>query len=225
MSSKQDIMLLYSIADRGKGVLLLEELKKRGIKNHFQCLGVGTATSDMMDILGLGTSEKDLIVSLGLRGLAEKFVDEVSSSLEHVGRGRGLIMLIPLNAVSNLAAVILQKQAGGYTMDKQVLSGDTSSTRSLILLAVNAGFTDEVMAAARSAGATGGTVIRGRLAGVEDLALDFGIDLGTERELITILSAEETRDRILQTVNEQYGLRTKAQGIVLSVPVEKAFKL
>ena len=218
MSRPTDIMLLFSIADRGRGVLLLEELKKRGIKNHFQCTGVGTATSDMMDILGLGTSEKDVIISFGMRGQAERFVDEVSSSLEHVGRGRGLIMLIPLNA-------ILQKQAGGAPMDRQIVDGNTSSPRSLIMIAVNAGFTDEVMTLARTVGATGGTVVRGRLAGVEELASQFGIELAAERELITILSAEETRDKILQAVNETYGLRSPAQGIICSVPVERAFKL
>ncbi len=225
MSRPTDIMLLFSIADRGRGILLLEELKKRGIKNHFQCTGVGTATSDMMDILGLGTSEKDVIISFGMRGQAERFVDEVSSSLEHVGRGRGLIMLIPLNAISALASAILQKQAGGAPMDRQIVDGNTSSPRSLIMIAVNAGFTDEVMTLARTVGATGGTVVRGRLAGVEELASQFGIELAAERELITILSAEETRDKILQAVNETYGLRSPAQGIICSVPVERAFKL
>lgn len=225
-----DIMLLYSIADRGKGQLLLDELKKRGIRNHFIALGTGTATSEMMDIIGLGTSEKDLIISFGLRGQTERFVQEVSGSIDHIGRGRGIIMLIPILAIGKLAATILQKQAGRFNMaggeekaNETVQSG--SVKRSLVLIAVNAGYTEDVMAVARKAGATGGTVIRGRLAGTEDLMQQFGINLSRERELLTILAAEDVLDDILQSVNTQYGLRSKAQGIVFAVPVEKAFKI
>ena len=225
MGNEMDIMLLFSIADRGKGGLLLKELSKRGIKNHFQCLGVGTATSDMMDILGLGTSEKDLIISFTVRALAERFVSEVAGSIEDVGRGRGLIMLIPLNAVGRVMAVLLQKQSGGYLMDKDTFSEGNTSPRSLIMMAVNAGYTDEVMQTARAAGATGGTVIRGRLSGIEELALEYGVELEPERELITILTTEEGRDKILSAVGEKFGLRSKAQGILCSVPVERAFKL
>ncbi|MBO4889260.1 MAG: hypothetical protein J5589_13255 [Firmicutes bacterium] len=225
MPDQQDIMLLYSITDRGKGPLLLEELKKRGIRNHFICLGIGTATSDMMDIIGLGTSDKDLIFSFGLRVQAERFVEEVAGSIDQIGRGRGIIMLIPLNSISKLTATILQKQAGGITMDRDTLSAESKSRRSLILIAVNAGYTDDVMQAARKAGATGGTLIKGRLTGVEELALEFGVELEQERELITILASEEHRDDILNTVNSSFGLRSKAQGIVCSIPVEKAFKI
>ena len=204
----------------------------------------------MMDIIGLGTSEKDLILSFGLRGQTERFVREVAGSIDHIGRGRGIIMLVPLNAIGTLAATILQKQAGRFSMDaskeKTKRTSEASEgaqaaeqrdkgasleapgsgvKRSLILIAVNAGYTEEVMAVARKAGATGGTVIRGRLAGTEDLMQQFGINLSRERELLTILAAEDVLDDILQAVNGQYGLRSKAQGIVFAVPVEKAFKI
>ena len=35
----------------------------------------------------------------------------------------------------------------------------------------------------------------------------------------------EQLDGILNAVNSQYGLRSKAQGIVCAIPVERAFKI
>ena len=58
-------MLLLSIVERDKGKKLIEELKRSDVPVNFQCVGYGTAPTEMMDIFGLGTKDKDIILSLG----------------------------------------------------------------------------------------------------------------------------------------------------------------
>ena len=96
---------------------------------------------------------------------------------------------------------------------------------SLVLIAVNQGYTDAVMQAARQAGATGGTIIRARLA-ADDTAEQFhGFNLSSEKEIVAILTADTIKESVMNAVNSQFGLKSEAQGMVLSLPVDKAFKI
>ncbi|MBQ4103650.1 MAG: hypothetical protein IJC90_04220 [Clostridia bacterium] len=51
------------------------------------------------------------------------------------------------------------------------------------------------------------------------------MELDEERESIIILAPADVSARILEDVNEKYGLRSKARGILCAVPVEKAYKI
>lgn len=93
---------------------------------------------------------------------------------------------------------------------------------SLILITVNQGYTDGVMQTARKAGATGGTVIRARMAGAEQL---LDPQLSEEKEIIAILAPDSVRNQIMEEVNKEYGMRSEAKGVVCSVPVDKALKI
>ncbi|MBR2876705.1 MAG: hypothetical protein IKC01_06175 [Clostridia bacterium] len=51
------------------------------------------------------------------------------------------------------------------------------------------------------------------------------IEVEEERECIVILAPSDVSTRILEDVNEKYGLRSEARGILCAVPVEKAYKI
>ena len=51
------------------------------------------------------------------------------------------------------------------------------------------------------------------------------MELQEERESIIILAPADVSARILEDVNEKYGLRSEARGILCAVPVEKAYKI
>ena len=94
-----------------------------------------------------------------------------------------------------------------------------------IIISVNQGYSDQVMQTAKKAGATGGTVIRGRMAGAEKLAQFGDLDVQDEKEIIMILAPVNISDQILGDINQEYGMKTPAQGMVCALPVEKAFKI
>jgi ABC-type Zn uptake system ZnuABC Zn-binding protein ZnuA len=95
----------------------------------------------------------------------------------------------------------------------------------LVLISVNEGYADQVMQTAKRAGATGGTIIRARMAGAEQLDQIMDTVVSEEKEIIAIFSPENVSAKIMEDVNEEFGLRTKAAGTVCAVPVEKAFKV
>lgn len=103
---------------------------------------------------------------------------------------------------------------------------DNQQKTSMILVTVNQGCTGAVMDTARKAGARGGTIIRGRWAGDESFAQSYGITtLREEKELIFIVVPAELRNKIMDAVNREHGLRTESGAMVSAVGVEQLVHL
>lgn len=91
----------------------------------------------------------------------------------------------------------------------------------LIVTIVNRGFADEVMDAAREAGATGGTVLYARGTGTREAEKFFGITIQPEKEVVLILAHKEQRNAIMKAVCRDVGLNTAGHGISFSLPVDE----
>lgn len=89
----------------------------------------------------------------------------------------------------------------------------------LILVLVNAGYTDQVMDAARKEGARGGTILHARGTATKEMQSKYGIIITPEKELVLILVSKDIKDNILKAVYESAGLQTDGQGIAFSLPV------
>ncbi len=219
--------ILLSILERGKGKPFMEMLNGKDIRFHLQTVGTGTAPSEMMDIFGLGTNDKDIVVSFATESAVTGFVNEYSQGLRAVSGYRGLTMVTRLSAINRVAAEIISRTSWNQENIEKGVNTMTKSDHKhrLVLISVNQGYTDEVMQAAKQAGATGGTVIRGRLADAEKLEQFLEGKMEQEKDIIAILVPDSICGEIMETVNTAFGMNTPAQGIVCAVPVEKAFKI
>ena len=218
------IMMLFSIIQRGKGVQYIKMLKDKGLFLNYQCVGEGTASSEMMDILGLGNNDKDIMLSFGTFGAIDKLCGEFSKLLGSSTRYGGIAMVISTSAFSRISAEIIKRNS------KDIEKGNGSNMHSgfnysLILISVNRGYTDAVMQTAKKAGATGGTIIKARLAEAQEIEAYANTVLNDEKEIVTILAPNSIRNQILEDVNNEFGLKSEAQGTVLSIPVDKVFKI
>ena len=115
---------------------------------------------------------------------------------------------MPLTGLNNVVATVLERQGdaenrGGNDMDANVAN-------SLILVMVNQGNTDEVMNTARAAGARGGTIIRSRFMGVEELDGLYESMQEGEKEIIAMVVPTTQRNTIMETINKKHGLKTEA---------------
>ncbi|MBO5287478.1 MAG: hypothetical protein J6B34_05075 [Clostridia bacterium] len=223
-NSPDRIVMLLSIFQRGKGAQYLKMMKENQLVLHYQCVGSGTASSEMMNILGLGTSDKDIMLSFATYQAAERLAGELGKLVGSSRSFNGISMIISTSAFSRISAEIIKRNTDN------TLKGDSENMQSeykysLILISVNRGFTDSVMQTAKKAGATGGTVIKARLAEGQIVEAYANTKLDEEKEIITILAPDSVRNQILEDVNREFGLKTEAQGVVLAVPVDKAFKI
>lgn len=95
----------------------------------------------------------------------------------------------------------------------------------MIYCIVNAGFTDDVMDAARECGASGGTVISARGTANQEAEKLFDITIQPEKEIVMILAPLEIKDTILHALYKKVGLDTPGQGIAFSMPVDSVVGL
>ena len=90
----------------------------------------------------------------------------------------------------------------------------------LVVVMANRGCIDLVMNAARSAGATGGTVIHARGNGYHGVQTFFGVTLAEERDIFFIVTPADKRVGIMQAVLHEAGLHSPAKATVFSMPIQ-----
>ncbi len=95
----------------------------------------------------------------------------------------------------------------------------------MIVCIVNAGFSDTVMAAAKAAGATGGTVIKARGTASVEAEKYYNITISPEKEMVMILVTSEKKNDILHAVYQSAGLNTDGNGIAFALPVDEVVGL
>ena len=217
--------LMVSIVERGKGAAMLRLYRSRHVVIHFQCPGTGTATSEIMDILGLGSSEKDVLLSLTSDGIAGRLLYELDNDLRGSTGTSGLVFTVPVTGLSNLVASLITYQTENLKHGNGGLSSMERTENSLILAVCNLGCTDDVMDTAKKAGARGGTVIKARLAGLEELEQAYDMHLTDEKEIVAIVVPTDQRSTIMDAVNAEHGLRSEAQTLLCSVPIEHIIRL
>ncbi len=95
----------------------------------------------------------------------------------------------------------------------------------LIVCIVNAGFSEQVMDAARSVGAGGGTVIHAKGTANKEAEALFRITVQPEKEMVMILVAQKLKEDVLHALYKSVGLNTPGQGIAFSLPVDEVVGL
>ena len=146
------LKLMVTITDRPKGEVAARVCAGMGLQFHLGLLGRGTASSEVLDFLGLGETDKAVILSLVPEPLIAAAKAELTRVLQLRYPGKGILFTMPLSGVSRRAAVCLSRPAeqkeGGEPMGE-------GWKYELIVASVEQGSTDQVMEAARSAGAAG----------------------------------------------------------------------
>lgn len=95
----------------------------------------------------------------------------------------------------------------------------------LVVCIVNAGFSQNVMEAARAAGAKGGTILRARGSANPEAEEFFNIKIQPDKELVMILVPKQIKDEVIRTVYKEAGLGEEANGIAFSLPVNRTTTL
>jgi len=94
-------------------------------------------------------------------------------------------------------------------------------TTSLIVTIVRKGWGTTVMEAAVKAGASGGTVLFGRGAGINEQERLFGMAIEPEKEIILTVTPSAMVDQILPAIVAAADLEEPGRGIAFVVPVDK----
>lgn len=208
---RADLMIV--ITDRSRGGDFAAWFQAQGATLILSALGQGTAATEVLDYLGLEATEKAVLLLAAPR--SRRLVRRAARELWLDVPGRGILMAVPISSVGGA-------RARDYLLSWQAEEEDDMErdiTHELIVVIANRGHTDQVMDAARSAGAAGGTTIHAKGTGTELARKFLGVSLAAEKEIVFILAREADRKPIMKAVMTQTGMHTKAQAVTFSLPV------
>lgn len=178
----------------------------------------GTAVKSMLELLGIDSSERRVMMNIADGDKTKALIAKMKHSI-HLGvPGHGIVLAVPIKSIG-----------GGKTVE--YLNSDGKSAKysppaqylnELIIAIANVGHTDDVMNAARAAGARGGTVIHAKGTGVNNVQKFMSVSIADEKEIILIVSPAAAKSEIMRSILKKAGPDTESGAIVFSLPVSEA---
>ncbi len=211
------IHLLVCITERWLTQECEEILQKNGVHMILSTPAEGTASSAMLEYLGMDRTEKALLLAPITEAAARPVVKAFHKLHRLRSRNNGITAMIPMSSVGG--ATVMRYMVQDQNQEEKDLKPMEKQAAELIIAISNSGYTDEVMEAARSAGARGGTVVHAKTADMKYAEQFFGVSISTEKAMVMIISTPEDKHAIMQAIMEQAGVATKARSIVFSIPV------
>jgi hypothetical protein len=219
------LKFMVFILDWSKSADITEILEESRVRFHFICKGRGTASSEVLDLLGIGRTDKAVVICLEQNVMIPVLLKRAGKKLGLHNPGAGIAFTVPLTGINKPILQVfkdsIHKNIQADEMAPKKKEKNMSEKKhDLIVIVVNQGYSDELMTAARDAGASGGTIINARGLAHKGPVKFFGVSVQDEKEIITILTNRTKKIAIMQAVSQAFGITSKAQGIVFSLPAE-----
>ncbi len=205
--------LLICIVPHDKGDMVSQVTRTAGAPGGTLILGRGTARNQWLDLLGLADTRKELLYTLVPADQLPVIQDSLREKCNLQKKGFGIMFSMDVQSFMHAS--------DSATYDSQVKEGTQmeNATHTLISVIVNSGYAGEAMAAARKAGAFGGTIVNARGTVRAEDADFFGINIVPEKEMLLILAEKEKAQPLIDAIKTEPYLQEKGSGIMFCMPV------
>jgi len=210
--------LLISFMDRRRGDQMVAVSKAAGARGGTIAPGRALAESRFLQMLSLADVDQDVVFTIMGQETEAVLAAIMSAAQKDPKKLGGLAILLDVSGM--LFRVPGQDREDNTESESQMKSGFQ-----LITVIVNHGYADDVMAAARGAGAKGGTILTARGTGTEEDVKFFGICLVPEKEMLMIVAETDTVPAILEAVNSVPNIRQPGGGVVYHMNIERFMPL
>ena len=109
--TQERIKMIVSIVGHGQSKSVIRFYEKNQVRFHYRCLGRGTASSELLDVLGLGGTEREIVFSLAAGSIAGQLMCKLRDGGGESVHAKGIAFMMPLSAISNLPGIPLLKEA------------------------------------------------------------------------------------------------------------------
>lgn len=161
----------------------MKMFRKGNVPVQYNWNAVGTASSEMIDVLGLGSPDKSIIISFLPKLFADEMLKKLKKELRLGTVNSGIAFTMPLSGANNLVLRMLEQlnSEEAENLERKGHLNMSDIKYSLIAAVVNRGYSEKVMEAARAAGASGGTIVPSRRIGNEQAMGFWGMGIQNER--------------------------------------------
>ena len=140
------------------------------------------------------------MISLARGPRTAVLLDRLTLELNLTRPGRGIAFALPLTGITAAANRQIQSATVSVEMqnNREVPAMAESIRYELIVSIIEHGTADEIMAAAKTAGATGGTVLKARGLRAAEVEKFLNITIQPEKDLVLILARADQRQGIMK---------------------------
>lgn len=208
--------LVVCIVPHDGGGTILRAARDAGAGGGTLVTGRGTASSTILQMLGLGETKRDItyhVVPLTVeKGVKDAIVHAASEEKAHFG------IMLSMDATGFF-------RSGSDAAQIEEIEMKEDSAYRMINVIVSKGYADEAMAAARKAGAKGGTILGAHGTAKESDAEFFGVKLVPEKEMLLILVEKDRSNAVFQAISSLPCFAEKGSGVGFSLPVSDFIQL
>ncbi|MFA6938467.1 MAG: P-II family nitrogen regulator [Treponema sp.] len=194
--------LLISVVPHDKGELITKAAVEAGSTGGTVLMGRGISGNSFVTALGLGGTSEDIVYILTDDSQIEKISSSIKKAVENEKQNFGQIFSISTNNFLKNGTV----NEGENKMAEE-------KSLELITVILNKGYADDAMAAARKAGAGGGTVINARGTAKEGDAKFFGMQIVPEKEMLLIVVDSDKKTDVFDAIKKLPCLAEPGSGI------------
>lgn len=175
-------------------------------------MGRGLTGSKFLSALGLGESSRDILLFLCSEEMTDQILDAIKKSCADERKKFGRLFV--------LDSQFMVKTGNISGNEKNEGENSMKNSYQLISVILNKGYADDAMAAARKAGAGGGTVLNARGTAREDDEKFFGMHIVPEKEMLMIVVPSEKKEDVLEAIKNLPCLQQPGSGIAFCSGVE-----
>lgn len=208
--------MIYALVGRSSGELLVTAAKKAGARGGTIIPCRSISGNAVLQFFGIGESDQDAVIIVTENQNLKPILDAMQSVALVEKRLSGYIAVTSVSSVMKFTAD--RKRMEYFKTGEQTMNKETSYE--MIFVIVNSGFADDVMAAARKAGANGGTVLNARGTGKQEDMKFFGITIVPEKEILLIVTDKDKSAAILDAIKALDCFATPGSGVVFTSDVD-----
>ncbi len=200
--------LIISIVPHNSGEIITNAAKLAGSRGGTILMGRGTAENSIIQLLGLGDKSKDIVYILVEEEICQNVLVKIKESTQNK-KNFGIVFTIDINNFLRSGSI---KNLENENLGVEKMN----DSYEIINVIVNKGYAEDAMAAARKAGAGGGTIINARGTAKEGDAKFLGIEIVPEKEMLLILVPKDKKDEIIKAISDLPCLNKAGSGILFT---------
>ena len=212
-----ELYMMVTITSRKYMPAFMDFYRSHQVEVGNVSLGMGTASSSVLDYMGLEDDEKGICFHVVTATTWRKLKKGLQKELRIDVPGTGIVFIIPMSSIG------VKRELGfliqGQEFEREEESALKETKYELLVAITNQGYTELVMDAARKVHAAGGTIIHAKGTGTDKAEKFLGVSLVAEKEMVLIVARQEKKNEIMRSIMDHAGLQTKARAVVFSLPV------
>ena len=208
--------LVVCIVPNDCGNLITTTAVSAGAGGGTILMGKGTAASNILQLLGLGDTSKEITFTLVEETLLQNVRSAILASTEDKKSHFGVMFNLDIFQFMRAGGTSEKSESseGEKKMNEVNEMMNDENNYQMINIIVNKGYAEDAMAAARKAGAGGGTIINARGTAKEGDAKFFGMDIVPEKDMLMIVAPSDKREAIVAAIKELPCFSKAGSGII-----------